>query len=67
MDELLTEEEAGARASELNRELGRGKPTSKFHVPVEVAAGQWTVELGTEPKRSWRERVVDLLLEILHP
>jgi hypothetical protein len=43
MDELMTEEQADARASELNRELGRGKPTNKFYMPVEVAPAQRTV------------------------
>jgi hypothetical protein len=67
MDERMTEEEADARASELNRELGRGKPTSRFYVPVEVAPGQWTVEMRTEQKRPWWKRVGEALLENLPP
>jgi hypothetical protein len=48
----MDREEAAARASRLNRELGEQGVLDAYYTEVEESPGQWTVEKRTEePKR----------------
>ena len=59
----MTHAEAEARSRELNLELGARGDDESFYIPVETAPGDWDVEQRTE-KKSWRQRIVDALLNM---
>lgn len=61
----MTREEAAARASELNRELGAQGVTNVYYLEVESSPGEWTVVKRTEPekKRGRLRKFFDALVE----
>jgi hypothetical protein len=61
----VNSEEAAARASQLNRELGEQGVLDAYYIEVEESPGVWTVERRTDPpkKRGWVRRVVDAVFE----
>jgi hypothetical protein len=61
----VTQEEAAARASQLNRELGEQGVLDSYYVEVEESPGTWTVERRTEAqkKRGWIRKFFDALIE----
>ena len=61
----MRREEAEARASELNRELGAQGEVNSYHIEVERSPGEWTVEKRIEPekKRSRLRKFFEALFE----
>jgi hypothetical protein len=64
-DGRVQREEAAARASQLNRELGEQGVLDAYYIEVEESPGNWTVDKRTEePKKRGRLRkFFDALLE----
>jgi hypothetical protein len=58
-------DEAAARASELNRELGAQGEMNAYYMEVESTPGEWAVVKRTEPekKRGRLRKFFDALLE----
>jgi hypothetical protein len=64
-DPSVTREEAAARASALNRELGAQGVTNAFYMEVESSRGEWTVvkRVESEKERSRLRKFFDALFE----
>ena len=57
----MNEQDADARASDLNRALGAQGADEVFYVPVERAPGEWDVEKRVQ-RKSWLRKLWDALL-----
>lgn len=63
-DERVRRDEAEARASELNREVGASREVDGYYIEVEISPGEWTVTKRIEPeKRSVVGRLFDALMQ----
>lgn len=60
----MTRDEAIARASTLNRELGAQGVTNAYYIEVESSPGEWTVVKRVEPEKK-RSRLRKALAAIL--
>ena len=60
----MTHEEANAKATRLNREIGTVADSEAYYVAVERSPGEWSVE-RREQRPGWLSQLIRRLMEAM--